>query len=311
MVLNEIKQFFENIKTFRHLLTEGVNEKDMETYIQNHEWVYIYYKGDDNNKMGYRTIRPYVLGMHKTSGNVVLRAWQDNPKNSETFQDRPTRKDSYKHDYWTDEEGMKPGWRMFRLDKISKVYPIGKKFNDVNGLVMIPAGYHEGGDDDMSTIIAYVSTKTQPDFEYKYDKDFYGNEKKKSEITMQKWDSIRRGNKNNRKINAQDVIKLKDIASNVYKKGINSFLVVIDDKKNYQLVSVVDKDKKNIPDSAIVGSLANLYDTLVKGTAPANDKFFSTGKDNAIKKIKEKAQKTEINEKIPTIPFDKKPFFKS
>lgn len=314
-MLNEIKILFNNIKKFRHLLTEGVGDKDIIDAIQNHEWVYLYYTGDENNKSGYRTIRPYVLGTHKKSGNKVLRAWQDNPKNSYHFDNRPTRNDSQYHDYWVDEEGTKPGWRMFRLDKISKIYPIGKKFHDSNGLVMIPAGYHEGADKDMSSIDAYVSTKKEPDFEYKYDKEFYGQELSKTDVNKLRWDSIRRGNKNNRKITATDVVKLRDIASNVYKKGHGNFLVVIDDKNNYQLITTTDKDKKNIPDTAIVGSLPYLYDTLVKKNTPADNKFFNDQKNKL--KINQTSSELTPEEKLmkeyenlPKIPHERKTFFK-
>ena len=118
----EIKNLFENIKIFKQLLTEGAADNDIIKYIQNHEYIYIYYAGDDNNKMGYRTIRPYVLGVSK-SGNKVVRAWQDNKRNSYSFMNKPTRHDSQEHDYWLDDDGStKPGWRMFRLDKISKIY---------------------------------------------------------------------------------------------------------------------------------------------------------------------------------------------
>lgn len=318
-MINELKILFENIKNFRHLITEGVGEKDIVNAIQNHEYLYIYYEGDDGNNYGYRTIRPYVLGTHKKSGNAVLRAWQDNPKNSHDFENRATRKDSENHDYWVDGEGIKPGWRMFRLDKITKVYPIGKKFNDSNGLVMIPAGYHEGGDDDMSDVVAYVSTKTQPDFDYKYDKAFSGDTMSKSAMMTQKWDSIRRGNKNKKKITADDVIKLSDIASRVMKKNKNSFFVAIDDKNNFQLVLVSDKDKKSIPDGAIVGGLANLYDTLVKSKAPAEDAFFKSTKTKTQRDLELNKQKEmdkgfstiqEIDINLPKIPYIRKPFFK-
>lgn len=308
-MLSEVKILFNNIKNFRHLITEGVSNNDIVDAINNHEYVYIYYTGDDKNQMGYRTIRPYVLGTHKKSGNTVLRAWQDNKRNSYHFINKPTRKDSLNHDYWIDYEGQKPGWRMFRLDKISKVYPTGKKFHDENGLVMIPAGYHEGGDDDMGSIIAYVSTKTQPDFDYKYDKEFYGDKLSRADLDKQKWDSIRKGNKDKREITASDVTKLSDIASRVYKKGRGSFLVAIDDKNNFQLISAEDKEKKNIPDSAVVGGLANLYNTLVKPAAPLNKAFFDTNREKA--KSDMERMNAEIKEtKIPTIPFEKKTFFK-
>lgn len=308
-MLNEFKILFDNIKNFRHLLNESVGDDDIIKYIQNHEYVYMYYDGDDNVKKGYRTIRPYVLGVNK-SGHKVIRAWQDNPKNSHDFDNRPTRKDSYMHDYWTDDEGMKPGWRMFRLDKISKIYPTGKKFNDSNGLVMIPSGYHEGGDDDMSSIIAYVSTKKQPDFDYKYDKNFYGNKLSRTDINTQKWDSIRNGNKNSKKITPNDIINLRKVASNVYKKGYGNYLVAIDNRGNFQLITPKDKDKNNIPNNAIVGSLPYLYDTIVKTDTHTNNKWFNDKSNELKKQVKNVSNEIkEVN--LPSIPFERKTFFKS
>ena len=73
MILNEIKIFFSNIKNLRHLLNEGVGENDIVDAIQKHEYIYIYYAGDNTIERGYRTIRPFVLGT-STAGNKVLRA---------------------------------------------------------------------------------------------------------------------------------------------------------------------------------------------------------------------------------------------
>jgi len=327
-MINELKILFENIKNFRHLLTEGVGQSVIIDAIQNHEWIYLYYNGDNEdgkNATGYRTVRPYVLGTSK-AGNTVLRAWQDNPKNSWHFSHRPTRPEknekfpkstSKYHDYWSDREGVKPGWRMFDIDKISKIYPIGKKFNDSRGGPMIPAGYHEGNDDDMTSIIAYVSTKDEPDFDYKYKKDTKIDKVSRADRDKEKWDSIRRGNKRRKEITANDVVKLRDVASRVQKTAHGSYLVVIDDKDAFQLMLVKDKDKQNIPDIAIVGSLPYLYDNLVKKNAPADDKFFNDVKNKTQTDLRLKAQdienqpESEINEKnIPTIPYKKTTFFK-
>lgn len=315
-MINEVKILFNNIKNFRHLLTESVGQDVIIKAIQNHEWIYMYYNADNEegkNASGYRTVRPYVLGTNK-SGNVVLRGWQDNSKNSWHFTNKPTRPDSSKHDYWTDSEGDKPGWRMFRLDKISNIYPTGKKFNDANGLPLIPAGYHEGGDDDMSSIIAYVSTKTEPDFDYKYDKEQQPDIISKGERDRAKWDSVRKGNKNNRKITANDVTKLRDVASRVQKTAHGNYLVVIDDKNNFQLMLTKDKDRQNIPDSAIVGSLPYLYDSLVKQNTPADNKFFNDMKNKTQNDLKLKTQsigEPELDEtNNPTIPYKKMTFFK-
>lgn len=316
-MLNETKILFDRIKTFRKLLTEGVSEDVIKKAIENHEWIYLYYNADNEegkNAGGYRTVRPYVLGK-STAGNTVLRAYQDNPKNSWHFQNKPTRKDSQYHDFWSDQEGVKPGWRMFDLAKISEVYPTGKKFNDANGLPMIPAGYHEGGDDNMTSIIAYVSTKTEPDFDYKYDRDVQPDVISKTDRTKQKWDSIRRGNKNKKQITADDVVKLRDIASRVQKTARGNYLVVIDDQNNFQLMLAKDRDRQNIPDTAIVGSLPYLYDSLVKKITPADDKFFNDIKDKTQRDLRLKAQdianQTELQEiKNPTIPHKFKTFFR-
>ena len=318
-MVNELKILFENIKNLRHLLKEGVGESGIVDAINNHEWVYLYYNGDNEegkNATGYRTVRPYVLGTN-AAGTTLLRAWQDNPKNSWHFDNRATRDDSAKHDYWSDREGVKPGWRLFNVDKISKIYPTGKKFNDENGLPMIPPGYREGADANIPNIRAWVSTKTEPDFDMKYDKDQEIEVVPKADRDKEKWDSIRRGNKNRKQITAPDVVKLRDVASRVQKTAHGNYLVVIDDKNNFQLMLSKDKDKQNIPDQAIVGSLPYLYDSLVKKNAPADDKFFNDVKNKTQTDLRMKAQdaanqpEPEIKEtKTPEIPYKKMTFFK-
>jgi len=318
-MITEGKILFDNIKNIRHLLTEGVGQDAIKKAIETHEWIYIYYNAESEegeNASGYRTVRPFVLGKNE-AGNVVLRGWQDNPKNSWHFDNRATRDDSSTHDYWSDREGVKPGWRMFRLDRISKVYPIGKKFNDSNGLPMIPPGYHEGGDKDMVDIYASISTKTEPDFDMTYDKDQEIDKVSRADRDKEKWDSIRRGNKNKKEITADDVVKLRDVASRVQKTAHGKYLVVIDDMNNFLLMLAKDREKQNIPDQAIVGSLPYLYDSLVKKDAPTDDKFFDDMKNRTQSDLRLKAQNYEnqpepqINEKeISQIPHKKMTFFK-
>lgn len=314
----ETKILFDNIKNFRHLLTEGVGQDAIIKAIQNHEWVRLYYNAENEegkNSTGYRIVRPYVLGMNG-SGNMVLRAWQDNPKNSWHFDNRATRRDSNQHDVWTDSEGAKPGWRMFRVDRISSLYPIGKKFNDSNGLPMIPAGYHEGDDDNMTSIIAYVSTKNEPDFKMKYDKDVEVQAVTPNDLKA-KWDSIRRGNKNSKKITPDEVAGLRDYASRVLKKSHANFLVVIDDQNNFQLITSTQKNKENIPDHAIVGSLPYLYDSMINKNTPADDKFFkdSINKTQSDMRMNAKNYENQPEPEIkenntPSIPHKKMTFFK-
>jgi hypothetical protein len=297
-MLTEAKILVDNIKRFRHLITEAVSQGDMIKYIQEHEWIYIYYAGDGKNKRGWRTIRPYVLGTSK-AGNTVLRAWQDRGK-SVSYS---TKKRGEKHDYWTDDSDgkMKPGWRMFLLDKIEELYPIGKKFHNDDGTVMIPPDYKEGSDADMTSIIKYVSTKTKPEIQPAEVPTATGAKKTK-------WDNFTRGNKNNRKITAEDILKLRNIVRDVYKEKIGNFLVIISNNNEFGVINA--KDKHKVPEQAVVGSLTNLYDTIVKGNAPADADFFNTVK-NKVQTERKKKEQSEIKEnELPTIPFDRKPFFK-
>jgi len=305
----ETKILRENIENFRHLITEAVSAIDIEKYINNHEHIIIYYQGDENAASGKRAIRPYVLGTNK-SGNKVLRAWQDNGA-SYHFAHRKTRPDSDKHDSWIDEKGEKPGWRMFNVDKIQQIYPTGMKFNDENGLVKIPAGYHEGGDDNMVSVDAYVSTKTEPDFDYKYDKEFQGDVISKQDQSKQKWDSIRRGNKNNNKITADDIIKLRNLASRVIKKNQSNYLVVINAKNDFKLITRDQKTRYDIPEQAIVGGLRQLYDSIVNANKTPDDAFFKD-KLNKARKNDDGSETTMMkeNEKSSTIPYKKMTFFK-
>jgi hypothetical protein len=297
-MITEVKILLDNIKNFRHLISEGVGENDIVQYLNNHEFIYIYYGGDGVNKRGYRTIRPYVVGTNH-SNNKVVRAWQDRGK-SLSYQ---TKLRGNKHDYWTDEDGdVKPGWRMFRLDKIEKIYPTGKKFHKSDGTVMIPPDYKEGSDADMSSIIAWVSSKTEPETVKREVEPAVAGQKRT------KWDNFSRGNKNNRKIEAGDVVKLRDIASRIYKKAIGNFIVVINNNNEFDIIEV--KDKTKVPTEAIVGNLPNLYDTLVKKNAPVNDKFFKDKSNDAKREIEKTPN--EIKEtNLPSIPFEKKTFFKT
>lgn len=329
-MLNEVKTFFNNIKRFRHLINEAVGENDIRKYIENHEWILLYYTGDEKVAKGVRTIRPYVLGTSKKDGGLVLRAWQDDTSNSWHFRNKPTRPESNPdmttskfHDYWTDKEGEKPGWRMFRLDKISHIHPTGRKFVDSSGNVMIPPGYREGGDENMANIIAYVSSKNEPDFDYTYDREEIVGEPE--EISKSDWQSIARGNKNRRQINKNDVETLNRLVTKFHKRSKENFIVVIDDKNNFRLVTQnqINRARKkegiDVPYIAIVGKLSQLYDKFVKEKfVTIDNRWFDEQKqkmerDIAYKeaeKERKMKQKQQIKEELPSIPFERKTFFK-
>jgi hypothetical protein len=299
-MLMEAKILFDNIRNFRQLLKEGVGDNDLIDAIQNHEYINIYYTGDDGIQAGNRTIRPYVLGTTK-AGNKVLRAWQDNYK-SVSYRMRGGRNE---HEYWTDDlDGKeKPGWRLFRVDRISNVYPTGRKFVDDEGHVIIPPKYKEGSDKQMGGgIIAYVSSTT-PSLRAKTggagQPDVIGRKVSAFNTQTDKWQRFYNANKVNRKETAADIQKLHKIVKGMWKKKPNNFLVVINKKNEFEAIPVESKHK--VPPESIVGNLSSLYDKLVvpvKSTKPEEDRF--------IRQTREKLEQ----ERTQKNSEEKKPFFK-
>jgi hypothetical protein len=288
-MLTEIKILFNNIKNFRHLLKEGVGENDIVNAIQNHEYIYIYYAGDNTIERGYRTIRPFVLGT-STAGNKVLRAWQDKGKSDSLRADSPRKR--IDHEYHRDNDGKeKAGWRLFLVDKISSAYPTGKRFVDEDGNVMIPPLYNQN-DKQMTNIIASVSPKEPKSVQTKglgkvAAPSVVAAKVDKSQFDTQtnKFKKFYNAGKQKRDATAKDIQNLYDVAKRVMKKSPDRYLVAIDKKGDFHLVDIAQKDK--LPPEAIVGKLTNLYDKLVrttKTTVPAEQSFIKQQKDSVMKK---------------------------
>lgn len=315
-MLTELKILFENIKNFRHLLTEGVGDNDIVDAIQNHEYIYIYYAGDDTIERGYRTVRPFVLGT-STAGNKVLRAWQDKGKSDSLRADSPRKR--INHEYHRDTDGKeKAGWRLFLVDKITSSYPTGKRFVDNNGKVMIPPLYNQN-DKQMTNIIASVSPiepqKTQTKGLDSIEKpDVVATKVDKSQFDTQtnKFKKFYNAGQRKRDATSREIQNLYDVAKRVMKKSPDRYLVVVDNKGDFHLADIANKDK--YPPEAIVGKLTNLYDKMVRTTtttAPEQDSFIKQQKDMATKKtvsqsapIKPTVKENEI------FPIEKKTFFK-
>ena len=90
----------------------------------------IYYIGDEPGGKGLREIEPVCLGYSK-SGNLVLRAW-DYEGASHT---------AYKR------KQPLPGWRLFRLDKITMFRPTEDNFFDPK------PNYNFNGDRSMTKVL--------------------------------------------------------------------------------------------------------------------------------------------------------------
>lgn len=97
---------------FEEILAEVNNSKNvqkiLEFNIEANLTCRIYYKGKNTKNVGWRLIQPYSLGLHKTTGNIVLRAVQLR----RTASDTP---DGQSKDRYTK---LPNGWRMFLIGGI-------------------------------------------------------------------------------------------------------------------------------------------------------------------------------------------------
>ena len=254
-MISEAKILFENIKHLRQLLTESVSDKVIVDAINQHKFLYIYYKGETTIETGYRTIRPFVLGVN-TGGNLAVRAWQDKGRSDSLRADSPRNRLHHEHEVDTDGV-IKPGWRLFLVNNITSAIPTGKRFIDAQGNVEIPTGYKENDKDMTGGIIASVTAGEKTPVS--------GMPTTKQK--MPRWDKYKDANKNNRQITKADVLGLNDIAKKVMKKPISDFFVAIDNKNNYNLQDIRTKGK--FPQNAYVDDLVNLNKNLVMKVAPS------------------------------------------
>lgn len=295
----ETKILFNNIKNFRnrYLISEGVGEGDIRKYMEMHQFLYVFYSGDGKNPRGWRTIRPYVLGTSK-AGNLVVRVWQDRGK---SVSKDITKLRGIEHDYWHDDlDGVrKPGWRMFRLDKIEKLYPTGKKFVDNDGNVVFPPKYNHSGDKDMTSIIFQVSDRKEPELDV-------DTNTLKTQITPKRqkrdWGVFQGANTNRRKITPQEIINFKNIVNNIIKKKAGNIIITINNRNEFELVDI--KDIHKVPEQSIVGNLARLYDKEVRQKPEADaDAFYNKQRSDSLNEMK--------NIKINNFTYNIKRFLKN
>jgi hypothetical protein len=127
---------------YKALLTEAIEKGKVIDAIKTNSEVTIYYAGDETVNKGYRVIQPFCFGVNK-SGNPCIRAWQTNgatdTPNGSKADDPLTRM---------------PGWRMFRLDRISTFNKTTNRF-DVSKKRLDGIKYNPS-DRDMSTIYVAV-----------------------------------------------------------------------------------------------------------------------------------------------------------
>lgn len=306
-MLNEAKIIFDKIKDFRFFLTEGVGNNVIIDAIDKQEYLYLYYNGDDNVEKGFRTVRPMVLGT-TSAGNTVLRAWQDKGRSQSlgAHAKRAPRPPAPRgeHERWTDTDGsQKPGWRLFRVDKISKIYPIGDRFVDNDGKVLIPPKYREGGDDQMGGgIIAYVSTQpAQTTMTNVGDMDkpkVVSKPDKQVAEPKGRWKDFVGVDISKRPMTPETIQKIYDYAVNVRKERTDNLFIALDKHNRYKLK--LEKYRDRFPRESIIGNVKELYDDLV-----LKNRQKTASEDDFIRKEMEK-----FNQGIQNENNEHKTFFK-
>lgn len=121
----------------RTLLAEAVQANRITTSIKNRVVNKIYYAGDETQNPGWRSIEPWAYGRNKR-GRDVIRAWQ---REGQSDTPQGDRKDPLRN---------KPGWRMFRVDRISSYQNATQRF--ATDSATCAARSYNPQDRDMSTI---------------------------------------------------------------------------------------------------------------------------------------------------------------
>lgn len=296
-MLNEHKILFNNIIGLRKLLlNEAVGENLIRDAINDHKILYIYYSGDDAMQKGFRTIRPFVLGTHKESGNKVLRAWQD-AGSSLSYRNQPTssrwgHRYEKGHEYFDNPKrsGTQPGWRLFRVDKITSVMPTGEKFNpheffNVNGVKYRPDDAAINVDvaiqTDISADMRVMGTDSieNPDFTAaKLPSNLFQNQTPKFK---QFFSAARKA----REITKDEVEKLWDIVKQYRKKSPRNYWVIQNENGDMVLKTQRGLEIDNIPNQAIVGNLKDLYNKLVLPYKSINTNFHNNVKKKILKEL--------------------------
>lgn len=106
-----IEEFF-NFSLNEHRGQPSLSKRELiEQAIKEKKVIRIRYKDGPAVRAGHRVIEPHAFGM-ATSGNEVVRAWLDEGVSKSADEGK----------------SPKPGWRLFRLDRIKSVEILDEKF---------------------------------------------------------------------------------------------------------------------------------------------------------------------------------------
>lgn len=294
-MLNEIKILHKNIQKLRKfILSEDVSKNTITDAISHHKIIYMYYAGDDTILKGYRTIRPFVLGTHKKTGNIVLRAWQD-AGSSDSYRglNRTPRKG---HEIHNGPKGTQPGWRLFRIDAITSFLPTGEEFEpreffNVGGVKYNP------NDKDMSDIIKSIEITPQTGMGISGtdsidDPEITSTKFKDREFDVQtsKFKQFFKAAEKTRNATKEEIKYWWDIVKKQRKKSPRNYWMIQNEKGD--MVLVTDNAVKNdrIKPESIVGNLQDLYNEFIVEPQPYKNDF-AKDRENLLKnKLKNKSK---------------------
>ena len=311
-MLNETKILLNQIKEFRKSINEGVSSKDIIDYINNREYIMVNYRAEDDERQasGMRTVRPYVYGTDRRTGDEVIRVWQDKG-NSWHFKNRNTRdlsakdrdkgfkKDGEGHDFWFDKNSeMKSGWRVMKLSNIVSIFPTGKKFIDDEGRVYLPPKYKADADADIN-VRAYVPITRQSIVQKPEEEEVV--DEPTPTPTKDKWEQFKDADASKHKVDRRIVDALRRRATTAYKKPIGEFIVVVNYRGEFDLI--LRRNIHKVPKEAIVGDLPYLISTYLD-EKPDDRGFYADGRKKHPKRM------NEIKKKEGGIPYNIRSFFK-
>lgn len=314
-MLNEGRKIIENIKNLRKFfLNEGVSEGTLIDAINKREILYLYYDGDKTQMRGYRIVVPFVLGVAKESQNRLLRAWQLEGNSDSFIPLNPPGRKRKDHEYFNDnvektstgwketnKTGTKIGWRLFDIDKISRVLPTGRQYVDEEtGKLMTPPLYHANDEQMTGGIIASapeaggVVTTTGMDSPIKPDGEITTTDK--STFDKQS-DRMKQFYQKPKEIQPADIEKLYNLITYKTKKATKNYIVYRN--KNGEFLTTNVKNESKIPAEYVVGNLKDLYNKYVVPTKPKTSSFIDKER-NDLKRELQKPNMEENNMEIKT-----------
>lgn len=279
----------DHIFEFRQLLKEYVSRNELTDAINNREIVKIRYQGEETERVGWRTIEPFVLGV-SSAGNIVLRAWQQ-AGDSDGF-NGVKRTPRMGHERWNNyhNEGpsVVPGWRLFRLDGIKQIMYTGKNFDSTDAQKLAKYNPNDGS---MGKILTSAIPFDPNKVKIKGVGDLNPN------ITQQNvsvFDKQTKGWKNIPKDERYDQLKLKSTILSIanfverkQKEALKKWMVFNDGNK---ILPIRDnpKNREKYKDQ-ILGNLESLYTQYFGSIKQDKSRFLKSRRDfeNALKNYKE------------------------